>query len=168
LLATLLTPSSFASPCPSSFNSRLPSRPYPDLSLILVFPSITYSWLIACACPSTSRLHETCRFLLDHPRRCYTYLFPAHQTVFLSLVIVIMTLTDWVSFLVLDIGTPVIEAIPVGTRISAAFLQSAAVRAAGFSIVPLASLAPAVKVLYIIMMYISVYPVRSLPFVLFI
>jgi Trk-type K+ transport system membrane component len=79
-----------------------------------------------------------------------------------------MTLTDWVSFLVLDIGTPVIEAIPVGTRISAAFLQSAAVRAAGFSIVPLASLAPAVKVLYIIMMYISVYPVRSLPFVLFI
>lgn len=42
--------------------------------------------------------------------------------------------------------------IPVGTRIAAGFLQSAAVRAAGFSIVPLAELAPAVKVLYVVMM----------------
>jgi hypothetical protein len=45
-----------------------------------------------------------------------------------------------------------IEEIPVGTRIAAAFVQSAAVRAAGFAIVPLASLAPAVKILYVIMM----------------
>jgi Trk-type K+ transport system membrane component len=45
-----------------------------------------------------------------------------------------------------------IEEIPVGTRIAAAFVQSAAVRAAGFAIVPLASLAPAVKVLYVVMM----------------
>ena len=54
-------------------------------------------------------------------------------------------MTDWVSFLVLDIGTPVIQAIPIGRRIAAAFIQSAAVRAAGFAIVPLNSLAPAVK-----------------------
>jgi Trk-type K+ transport system membrane component len=64
-----------------------------------------------------------------------------------------------------------IEEIPVGTRIAAAFVQSAAVRAAGFAIVPLASLAPAVKILYVIMMvcypscmvtdkqYISIYPI---------
>lgn len=39
----------------------------------------------------------------------------------------------------------VIEAIPVGKRIAAAFFQSAAVRAAGFSFVPLNNLAPAVK-----------------------
>jgi hypothetical protein len=42
-------------------------------------------------------------------------------------------------------STREIQSIPVGTRISAAFLQSAAVRAAGFAIVPLAALAPAVK-----------------------
>jgi hypothetical protein len=54
-------------------------------------------------------------------------------------------LIDWVSFLVLDIGTPAIESIPVGTRIIAGLLQSAAVRAAGFGIVPLSALAPAVK-----------------------
>lgn len=66
---------------------------------------------------------------------------------------------DWISFLVLDLGTPAIEDIPVGTRIIAGLLQSVAVRAAGFAIVPLNSLAPAVKVLYLLMMYISVYPI---------
>ena len=40
----------------------------------------------------------------------------------------------------------------VGMRIAAAFFQSTAIRAAGFGIVPIASLAPAVKVLYVIMM----------------
>lgn len=49
--------------------------------------------------------------------------------------------------------------LPIGTRIAAGFLQSVAVRAAGFSIVPLSELAPAVKVLYVVMMYISVYPI---------
>jgi Trk-type K+ transport system membrane component len=45
----------------------------------------------------------------------------------------------------LSIPTSVIDAIPVGKRVAAAFLQSAAVRAAGFGIVPLNALAPAVK-----------------------
>lgn len=49
--------------------------------------------------------------------------------------------------------------IPVGIRVVAGFLQGISVRAAGFGIIPLAAMAPAVKVLYVIMMYISVYPV---------
>ena len=84
-------------------------------------------------------------------------------------------LTDWVSFLVLDIGDPTIESIPVGTRMAVGLLQAAAVRAAGFTALSLSGLAPAVKyvatlfpripsssmpfrVLYVIMMYISIYP----------
>ncbi|WVR05816.1 hypothetical protein IAU60_002841 [Kwoniella sp. DSM 27419] len=116
-------------------------------------------WVIYKLVPVTSRVHESLKFLLDHPRRCFVYLFPSTQTWVLALVMLTLTLIDWVSFLVLDIGTPAIEALPVGTRIAAGFLQSAAVRAAGFGIVPLNSLAPAVKVLYVIMMYISVYPI---------
>ncbi|GHJ86990.1 hypothetical protein NliqN6_3392 [Naganishia liquefaciens] len=116
-------------------------------------------WIIYRLTPDGSRVRETLQFLLDHPRRCFIYLFPRTQTYFLIFVMVTLTMTDWVCFLVLDIGNPVIEAIPVGKRIAAAFLQSAAVRAAGFGIVPLNSLAPAVKVLYVIMQYISVYPI---------
>ncbi|KAK7036416.1 hypothetical protein VNI00_011613 [Paramarasmius palmivorus] len=68
-------------------------------------------------------------------------------------------LTDWFFFMVLDIGTQAIDSIPVGTRLVSGLLQATAVRAAGFGIVPLAALAPAVKVLYVIMMYISVFPI---------
>ena len=55
------------------------------------------------------------------------------------------SITDWFFFLVLDIGNPVIEAIPAGVRVLDGALMSVAVRAAGFAIVPLAALAPAVK-----------------------
>ncbi|WVQ71233.1 hypothetical protein IAR50_000758 [Cryptococcus sp. DSM 104548] len=116
-------------------------------------------WTIYKLVPSTSRIHESLKFLLDHPRRCFVYLFPATQTWVLALVMLGLTLVDWVSFLVLDLGTETIMSLPVGTRIAAGFLQSAAVRASGFSIVSLGNLAPAVKVLYVVMMYISVYPI---------
>lgn len=63
---------------------------------------------------------------------------------------------DWFFFLVLDIHNPSIAAIPTGVRVLDGLLQATAVRAAGFGIVTLADLAPAVKVLYVVMMYISV------------
>lgn len=74
--------------------------------------------------------------------------------------------------MVLDIGNPEIASIPLGTRFSAGLLQAIDVRASGFSVVPIAALAPAVKyvrstsiiafahclfrIMYVIMMYISV------------
>jgi len=53
--------------------------------------------------------------------------------------------TDWVFFLLLDIGNEAITSIPVGVRIIDGMLQATAVRAAGFAIVSLSALAPAVK-----------------------
>jgi hypothetical protein len=55
------------------------------------------------------------------------------------------SLTDWIFFLVLDIGNGEIEALPVGVRMIDGLIQSAAVRSSGFSIVALAGLAPAVR-----------------------
>ena len=79
---------------------------------------------------------------------------------------------DFFCFMVLDIGSPVIDSIPLGTRFAVGLLQATDVRASGFSVVPPASLAPAVqyvcssvviarahyfpRVMYVIMMYISV------------
>jgi potassium uptake Trk family protein len=116
-------------------------------------------WIITKLVPRDSRLDETLHFLLDHPRRCFVYLFPSYQTWFLLTILVIMNLTDWFCFLVLDIGNPDIDSIPLGTRVVAGLYQAIAVRAAGFGIVPLARIAPAVKVIYVIMMYVSVYPI---------
>ncbi|KAG1737871.1 cation transport protein-domain-containing protein [Suillus paluster] len=124
-------------------------------------PFTLESWIITKLVPRNSQLHETLHFLLDHPRRCFVYLFPSYQTWFLFTILVIMNLTDWFCFMVLDIGNPDIDSIPLGTRLVAGLLQAIAVRTAGFGIVPLARIAPAVKVMYVIMMYISACNVRS-------
>ncbi|KAF8511515.1 cation transport protein-domain-containing protein [Gautieria morchelliformis] len=106
-----------------------------------------------------SRTHETLHFLLDHPRRCFIYLFPSHQTWFLLFVLFLLNFTDWFFFVILDIGNPAIKTIPLGTRVAIGLLQATAVRSAGFGTILLSALAPAVKVLYVVMMYVSVYPI---------
>ncbi|RPD57724.1 hypothetical protein L226DRAFT_512491 [Lentinus tigrinus ALCF2SS1-7] len=116
-------------------------------------------WILSKLVPRHSRINETLHFLLDHPRRCFIYLFPSHQTWFLLTVLFALNFTDWFFFLVLDIGNPAMTSIPVGVRFIIGLLQATAVRAAGFGTVALSSLAPAVKVLYVLMMYISVYPI---------
>jgi len=116
-------------------------------------------WILFKTVPKTSQMRDTLKFLLDHPRRCFVYLFPSTQTWFLFLVVITLTFIDWVCFIVLDLGNPIIEEIPGGARTMAGLFQACAVRAAGFAIVSMNQLAPAVKVLYVIMMYVSVYPI---------
>jgi len=62
-----------------------------------------------------------------------------------SSLITISSAIDWFFFMILDIGNTVIEEIPLNTRFAAGLFQAVAVRAAGFSIVPMNNLAPAVK-----------------------
>src|ERR1700761_3891190 len=110
-----------------------------------------FVWTTWKIVPRRARLKETLQFLLDHPRRCFVYLFPSHQTWFLLSVLVLLkyamiihrckgsdfltSATDWFFFLVLDIGNPELESIPIGTRIAIGLLQASAVRASGFGTV---------------------------------
>ena len=48
-------------------------------------------WIITKCVPKRSRVNETLHFLLDHPRRCYTLLFPSHQTWFLLTFVLALT-----------------------------------------------------------------------------
>ncbi|XP_006461265.1 hypothetical protein AGABI2DRAFT_70136 [Agaricus bisporus var. bisporus H97] len=63
---------------------------------------------------------------------------------------------EWFFFLLLDIGNAAIEAIPLNIRFSSGLFQAVAVRAAGFTIFSLADVSPAVQVLYLVMMYITI------------
>jgi len=78
-----------------------------------------------------------------------------------------------------DIGLPAYTSIPTGVRVIDGLFQGLAARASGFAIVPLTSLAPALqyvvvrcpptswltllptlpRFLYVVMMYIAIYPV---------
>jgi len=98
-------------------------------------------------------------FLLDHPRRCFLYLFPSHVTWFLAATLFFFTSLEWASFKVLNIGLSAVDDLPPGIQAVAGLFQSFAVRASGFPIVSISSLAPSFQFLCIVMMYIAVYPV---------
>ncbi|KAF7422341.1 low affinity potassium transporter [Pleurotus ostreatus] len=116
-------------------------------------------WVISRLVRRESRLYETLQFLLDHPRRCFLYLFPSHQTWYLLTVVVSLTFTDWFFFVILDIDNPDLATIPIGLKCFIGVLQAVSIRTAGVATVAMSSIAPAVKVLYVVMMYISVYPI---------
>ncbi|KAL7423539.1 hypothetical protein Q5752_001119 [Cryptotrichosporon argae] len=116
-------------------------------------------WIGTKIYPCTSETHKTLHFLLDHPRRCFLYLFPSHQTWYLLVAFVAFMAVELFSFLVLNIGLPVLDELSGWERFSDGLLQSLSVRAAGFGIVTVADLAPATQFIYIILMYVAIYPI---------
>jgi Trk-type K+ transport system membrane component len=102
---------------------------------------------------------DTLKFVLDHPRRVYTNLFPSAPTWWLLLTLIVLNGTDWLAFELLNIGNDTVSSIPGGSRVLDGLFQALAVRSGGFYIVPIANLRIGTQVLYVLMMYISVYPV---------
>ncbi|PBK92420.1 TrkH-domain-containing protein [Armillaria gallica] len=116
-------------------------------------------WICSKFTKPDSDMDKALDFLLHHPRRCYFYLFPSHQTWFLVIVLILMSVVEWVAFEVLNTGLEFYDAMSTGAKIVSGLFQGLAARASGFSIVPVASIAPALQFLYVVMMYIAVYPV---------
>ncbi|KAH8169082.1 cation transport protein [Sarocladium implicatum] len=102
---------------------------------------------------------ETLQFILKYPRRVYTTLFPSRATWWLLTLLLVINSIDWVCFEILNINNNQVEALGLGQRIMDGWFQSISVRAAGVTVIPLPSLYIAMQVVYLIMMYISVYPV---------
>ena len=98
-------------------------------------------------------------FILDHPRRVYTNLFPAAQTWWLVLSLVCLNGADWIFFEILNIGNPATDVIPPRYRALDGLFQAFAVRSGGFYVVDISELRPGLLVLYVLMMYVSALPV---------
>jgi Trk-type K+ transport system membrane component len=116
-------------------------------------------WVFHLAVPRGSGLWEELRFLLDHPRRCFTLLFPSTATWWLFLILVILNGVDLVFFIILDLGVGPVSELPLDIRFLDGWFQAASTRTAGFGVVNLGALHPAVQTSYMIMMYISVFPI---------
>ncbi|OQE78623.1 hypothetical protein PENNAL_c0055G07828 [Penicillium nalgiovense] len=101
----------------------------------------------------------TLDFILEHPRRVYTNLFPARHTWYLLGTIIILNGIDWAAFELLSIGNEDIESLPTEYRVLDGLFQALAVRAGGFYVVTIANLHQGLLVLYVLMMYVSAYPV---------
>ncbi|KAF2483418.1 cation transport protein-domain-containing protein [Neohortaea acidophila] len=103
---------------------------------------------------------QTLKFLLDHPRRCYTTLFPSQHTWWLAASVFSLNAIDWAAFEILNINNKKLDAgLPLRYRVIDGLFQAFAVRSGGFYVVTIPNLRISLLVLYVVMMYISVYPV---------
>ncbi|KAG5291536.1 potassium ion transporter [Histoplasma ohiense] len=116
-------------------------------------------WMLSHLVPFGSPVWEELRFLLDHPRRCFTLMFPGAATWWLFGVLVVLNGLQLIFFIILDLNNPEFNRIPTGIRFVDGFFQAASTRTAGLAVVNLANIHPAVQVFFLIMMYISVFPV---------
>lgn len=60
-------------------------------------------WVTSKYVPRESGIWEELKFLLDHPRRCFTLLFPAKATWWLFWILVILNGVDLLFFIILDV-----------------------------------------------------------------
>ncbi|CCJ31020.1 unnamed protein product [Pneumocystis jirovecii] len=125
-----------------------------------------FIWIITFTLPKNSLHREvdiiliSLHFLLDHPRRCFTLLFPSRVTFWLFALLIILNIADTLIFIALDFNNPSLEEIgPTHLKVLNCLFQSIATRTAGFTVVSLSTLHTAVLVSYMFMMYISVFPV---------
>ena len=110
--------------------------------------AITRNIVVSASAPSTMfcvSLPVSSNMVFAHDRARTHVNLPTSPSTLLDLIYCLCRLTDWFFFLVLDIGNPVLDEIPVGVRVINGLIQATCVRAAGFAAVPLAALAPAVK-----------------------
>ncbi|CAI5964417.1 unnamed protein product [Closterium sp. NIES-65] len=97
-------------------------------------------------------------YLLVHPRKCYTHLFPPRSTVMLVLTVLAFNLTEFVFFCATDWTSPAIDGFTSGTKVLAGYFQSVSTRNAGFNVIAIGLLRPPMLLLYLGMMYVAVYP----------
>lgn len=61
-------------------------------------------WLVSKVVPKGSGVWEELRFLLDHPRRCFTLLFPSKANWWLFGILVALNGVDLIFFIILDVS----------------------------------------------------------------
>lgn len=103
-LGFTLTPDSM-----NSFNTAI--YPLLVMSFLIVIGNTGFPvmlrfiiWMTSLCVPKVSGLWQELRFLLDHPRRCFTLLFPSAATWWLFWLLVILNGLDLVFFIVLDVS----------------------------------------------------------------
>lgn len=116
-------------------------------------------WTMFNAVPKGSSLREPLKYLLKHPRRCYTLLFPRGQTWALFGILVVLNGIDVILFIALDLHIKSVNNLPGGIRFLAALFQVTSSRHTGTSTFSLADIHPAVQFSLLVMMYISVFPI---------
>ncbi|KAJ3537159.1 hypothetical protein NM208_g6428 [Fusarium decemcellulare] len=158
-LGFTLTPDSMISFRDAKFPMLLMSLlAFAGNTLYPVFLRLTI-WTMSKIVSKKSQMREPLAFLLNHPRRCYTLLFPSMPTWILFAIIFSLNFVDVLLIIVLDLDNPEVASLPLSARVPAAIFQAASARHTGTATFNLANVNPAVQLSLLIMMYIAVFPI---------
>lgn len=158
-LGFTLTPDSMISfndaPAPLLIMSALALAGHTFYPILLRF----IIWSASRVFPKQSSLQEPLHFLLNHPRRCYTLLFPSGPTWALLAILTLLNVADVLFIILLDLDNPTVTVLPGWQRFCAAVFQAVSSRHTGTATFNLANVNPAVQLALLVMMYVSVYPI---------
>ena len=76
-------------------------------------------WVTSNIVPHGSGVYEELKFLLDHPRRCFTLLFPSGATWWLFWLLVVLNGIDLLFFIILDVSFLQVDDCSIATTNSA-------------------------------------------------
>jgi len=107
--------------------------------------------------PGSEHWKEFC-FILEHPRRCFTHMFPPRHTLWLFLVVILLLFLQVTCFLVEDWNGPELKDMHTQNKFANAFFQAVTTRTAGLNSVDISALSPSTTFLFLICMYISTSP----------
>ncbi|KAF2639691.1 TrkH-domain-containing protein [Massarina eburnea CBS 473.64] len=97
-------------------------------------------------------------FILKFPRRVYTSMFAARDTWMFVLTFGGFVCLDWVLILILSIGNPTMDAIPLGQRIFISLFEGFSIPSGGYAIVSPSGMYFDVQVLWLVIFYTAAYP----------
>ncbi|KDN60728.1 putative low-affinity potassium transport protein [Colletotrichum sublineola] len=117
-------------------------------------------WAMSKVVNKKSATKEHLQFLLDHPRRCYTLLFPSRPTWILFGIVFVLNFIDVLLIIVLDLDNPAVNDLAMGPRILSALFQAASARHTGTATLNLSLVNPAVQFSLLCMMSnLGVFPI---------
>jgi potassium uptake Trk family protein len=97
-------------------------------------------------------------FILKFPRRVYTSMFPARDTWLFIATFGSFVAVDWVLILVLSVGNPAMEVLPLGRRIFISLFEGFSIPSGGYAIVSPSAMYFDVQVLWLVIFYTAAYP----------
>ena len=92
--------------------------------------------------PWTLKQKTTLSFILDHPRRVYTNLFPAKHTWWLVFSLVLLNGIGWAAFVIANLCDPIITSTSTRFQVLGGLFQAISLRSAGFYVVVISGLPP--------------------------
>ncbi|KAF9883999.1 low affinity potassium transporter [Aspergillus nanangensis] len=116
-------------------------------------------WTLSKCASHGTQLDEELQYLLTHPRRCFTLLFPSGDPWRPAAVLLLLNAIDLVIFYTHQDSPDPDHPIPAGIRLANSLFQITSTRTAGFTTTTLSSIQPAIQVSFLVMMYISAFPI---------